>query len=340
MKIKKHKNGSYYAHIRGEHGTQEINLKTKNLDEAKQLAAEAKIEELEFAARARALTAETVVRITTGGKLSCRDALEAWRGWAATSRLSPSSIARYDTYIGAFLERGKWWDKPPSSIRATDLDRFVNPEDSAVKASTRANRLCALQSFFNLLSARGLVIGDPSREVGVKMHLLSFEQKETERFKPFTDGELDRVRKIKDPFWNVAVRLGETFGLRISDAAQLEWASFARPGRIVVWTDKHDRRIEMPLPVDVERAVAAVERTDRRYVFPEQAEIARDPKRRSQLSTYFARILTREGITGKSFHSFRHTFATVHRNQGESVDEIRLKLGHAVASTTENYIHS
>lgn len=61
---------------------------------------------------------------------------------------------------------------------------------------------------------------------------------------------------------------------------------------------------------------------------------------RAKLSTYFARILKREGIEDRSFHCFRHSFATRHRKLGESVDEIRLKLGHASAETTAGYLHT
>lgn len=340
MKIKKHNNGLYYAHFRSERGPQELNLKTRNLGEAKQLAKDAKIEALEYAAKIRALTAETVVRITSGGKLTCREAMQQWSEWTNTVGLTPGTRARYETYISSFLDRTKLWDRPPTELTVKRLDAFVNPTDEDIKGTTRSNRLNSLQSFFLVLTSRGYVIGDPSREVRVKFHQLTFEQKEPERHKPFSADELVKLRKLNDPFWKVAAVLGETFGLRISDVAQLEWASFAKRGKIIVWTDKHDRRVEFDLPKDVELAIANVDKTDARYVFPEQAATARNTKLRSKLSTYFARVLQREGIEGKSFHSFRHTFATEHKKLGESIDEIRLKLGHALPSTTAGYIHA
>ncbi len=339
MTIKKHKNQSYYAHLRTDHGPQQINLKTTSRTEAVLRAKEAKLEELERAALVRALTAETVVRITAGGKVTNREAFKQWHAWTQTVGLTPATVERYSSYITAFLDRTGLWDKTPHAITAAHIDKFVNPADEPIKAATRSNRLNSIQSLFLVMSARGLVIGDPSREVRVKMHLLTFDQKEPERFKPFSADELAQLRKVEDPFWRAAALLGEHFGLRISDVAQLEWSSFAKPGRIVVWTDKHDRRVEFQLPKEVEQAVAAIDKTHPRYVFPEQAETAQNTKLRSKLSTYFGRILERQGIEGKSFHSFRHTFATNHRKLGESIDEIRVKLGHALPSTTEGYVH-
>lgn len=77
------------------------------------------------------------------------------------------------------------------------------------------------------------------------------EQKEPSPREPFTEDELPLLRTIEDPFWRTFVLLGENFGFRVSDVARLEWTSFSRPRKILVWTDKHDRRIELPASREV-----------------------------------------------------------------------------------------
>ena len=147
-----------------------------------------------------------------------------------------------------------------------------------------------------------------------------------------------------------ACHLSLEYGLRLSDIAKLEWASFDKPGRIIVWTDKHDRRIELPLHPETLgligsglAALAALRdgpHNHGRWVFPDQAAIASDPSDRAKLSVYFSRQLKRLGIHGKSFHSLRHTFATRRAKLGDTIDEIRLKMGHVSTATTGGYVHA
>lgn len=48
--------------------------------------------------------------------------------------------------------------------------------------------------------------------------------------------------------------------------------------------------------------------------------------------------MKRLGIHGKSFHCLRHTFATRRAQLGDTIDEIRLKMGHVSTATTEGYV--
>ena len=334
MEIKKHDNGLYYAHLTG---SVTVNLKTKNKAEAAKLASEARLQDIEFAKKAKLLNAETISKLSSG-KIKCSEALDEWRAWAKSVGLSPNTLYQTETYLKMFFVQNGLMNKPVSSITEDHVDQFINnPEPIA--ASTRQYRLSAVKSFFTLSCARGYSLSNPAALVKVKMFLLSHEQKERKKVLPFTDRELSILHSLEDPFWRVATRLGYEAGLRIGDVAKLEWSSLNEKNRVIVWTDKHDRRVSVPISAELYKMLCGLPKEDDRFVFKQESQDALSARSRSKLSVYFGRLLEKHGIEGRGFHSLRHTFATKHRSLGKSVDEIRDMLGHRSSSTTNIYIH-
>lgn len=337
MKIKPNPKGVYYAHLTG---SNPINLKTRSRAEAVRLARASKLEELEFAAKAKLLTAEAVQRLTVGGKVTGEQALARWRTVCELKGLSPSTINGYEGHLRRFLSEARLSDSPVIAATIEQLDHFVNAPDAA-HAGTRHNRRAALDSFFAVCAAEGYLLGNPASVVRVKYHGLTFEQKEPRQRAPFTAAELRLLQRADlSVFWRTAVFLSLEYGLRLSDVAQLEWDSFARADAVVIWTDKRDRRLELPRVAGLDAVLAEVPRRNSRRLFPGEHALMGDPTRRATLSVYFGRILERLGITGKSFHCLRHTFATRRAALGDTVDQIRLKMGHVSSVTTERYIHA
>lgn len=79
------------------------------------------------------------------------------------------------------------------------------------------------------------------------------------------------------------------------------------------------------------------------YVFPQE-----DGSALSEVPSTFKRCFVRLGINAKGekdpakkavFHSFRHTFATVHAMKGTDMRTLAGLLGHSVMKTTERYAH-
>lgn len=328
MRLEKHGNGIYYAHLVG---SRPINMHTGDKDEAFRLAKEANLEAIEFAARANLLTAEAVQRLSAGGKISGLKALDMWREHPATKRRAPNTVATYDSHIRRFLHRYKLENAPISAATEGNMDSFVNGRDD-VGVSTREVRLAALSHFFRFTHAKGMTMGNPATLLEVDLSGLTFEQKEPKKREAFTDEELTWLSTVEHPFWTPAIVLGENYGLRISDIINLEWASFDMPGSLIVWTDKHDKRIEMAL---VHSLIGMLPKREGRWVFERQHRLTK-----SAASISFARILRKLGIHGKSFHCLRHTFATRRSELGDSVDAIRQKLGHSFSTTTQGYIHN
>jgi integrase len=156
---------------------------------------------------------------------------------------------------------------------------------------------------------------------------------------------LEQYRKLK------AVSQAKETGLRLSDIAQLEWRSFAEDGKLITWTEKTNKRMELPITNALRALISEVPVTDADYVFPAQRAIIRDVAKRSGLSVQFGRLLDRRHITGKSFHSLRHYRATQSFKNIDkatlaakladtlSMEQIATLLGHANSKTTKRYVH-
>lgn len=340
MKITRHPNGIFYARVLTAAGTRLISLKTRDEQEAHRLVRDSKLVELESAAKANALTAEAVSRIVTGRRTTGAEVLVAWREWAQMAGLAPNTIERYETYARLFLRQSGFTGRTVGGLSERHVDVFVNPPNSAITVATRRNRLAAVSSFFGYAHVKGLAIGNPAALVRVRLSGLTFEQKEPKRRVPFSEEEMNLLRSIEHLFWSTFVMLGEHYGLRLSDVAQLERACISKPGAIIIYTDKRDKRLELPLDPRVGEHLAALESTHASYFFPREQAIISDPNRRALLSVEFGRLVRRLGIHGKSAHCLRHTFASKRAGLGDTVDAIRTKLGHASSETTLGYIHA
>ena len=230
---------------------------------------------------------------------------------------------------------------------------------------------------------------DPSSSVGIDYSVLSHDQKESAKRQPFTPDELERLtaylkseleviglemtlvenaddysdngRAVKLAelggknselfFWLFAVTCSAQNGLRLSDVAGLEWRCFGEPGKIIVWMEKTNRRIEHILTPEIEAMVTQIPVRSPTHLFSDQHAIISNVKRRALLSVQFTRICERIGIKGKSYHSTRHAAASVKfhaidkdalaKQLADNLSMVQIKalLGHSNASTSKIYVH-
>ena len=150
---------------------------------------------------------------------------------------------------------------------------------------------------------------------------------------PAQDHRLEVAR-----FWYCAVLIGRYAGLRLGDICCLERASLARPGKLIVWTDKRDARVELDVDANLAKGIAAIPPSSKRFCFPEQDAIMRGPQR-AKLSVQFSRILEACKIAGHSFHDLRHTFCSDCQRRGIPTPHIAKMVGHSDQETTKLYLH-
>lgn len=358
MKIKKTSTGNIAVAIKTPHGERTISTGTKNQKLAGKLLSAAKVKELEMAGKVGKLQRNVIQQIVVGKKVSIEKAMDQWAEWMHNTGMSPRTIDGQMAYIQAWAKFARVLDQPPATIDEQHISEWINETESGAKVNSRQARLAAIRSFFNFCSAKGYTIGDPSRLVRIKMNLFTHEQKEAKERPPFTAAQYKRIitylkteleealrypktaeRAERLRFWLIATQIGRHAGLRLSDVCTLQWDSFAKPGRMIVWTDKRDARVELPMTTELAEAVALIPMEDDTYCFPKQKEQISSKHTRVALSQYFSRICQELDMTGLSFHSLRHTFCTECEAKGISVPHISKLVGHRSASTTEGYIH-
>ena len=111
----------------------------------------------------------------------------------------------------------------------------------------------------------------------------------------------------------------------------MEWASVAED-RLIVWTDKRDRRVELPMPPELVPVFAGLQRTGPN-VLPFVYESHRDV--RAWYCLKKKADLPRELVR----HCLRHTYATELLKSGLPVEQIQKRLGHFSVQMTQKYLH-
>lgn len=278
---------------------------------------------------------------------------------------------------------------PPSVVTEKHIADWINDAAKERGQVSRKLALGHLHTFFAFCCSNGWVAADPSQAIGVDYSVLSHDQKEPSPRQPFTLAEIDQLtghlkselraigkdiarvenddeysvtgravklcklgeKQVEVFFWLFAVRCSAQTGLRLSDIAGLEWRCFAEQGKLVVWMDKTNQRIEHPLPEELETMVTQIPVSSPTRLFPEQHAIISDVRRRALLSMQFKRICERIGIMGKSYHCTRHAAASEKYraiDKGDlakrlaeslSMSQIKALLGHSSATTSKVYVH-
>lgn len=339
---KDRESGVYHARVTTPHGPRTLSTKATDIKQARRVVRDSKLQEIEDAAKAGRLTSQAIGMILAGRKVTIATAIVQFAEWQRTFGRSDNTLTNTLSFLNAWARDMKLLGIPPAAITEKHIGPWVNDPESKSKAGSRAVQLSAVRSFFSYCSAKGWTAGDPSRLVRVDMRLLTHEQKEPKVRECFTDTEIGQLFAAHRPgtFWHSAIVIGRWTGLRLGDICQLQWECFSKPGKLAVWTDKKDRRVELPIePLALQEAIAAIPRQDKTYCFPAERAAIIDPRRRSIFSTQFRRMAAPLGIKGKTFHCLRHTFVTECDRQGIPIEHISRSVGHSNSATTRGYIH-
>lgn len=344
MKITKNRSGNYAVRFKTSSGYTTKSLGTKSMSEAKRLVKEAKIEEIESAAKIGALQRDAISSIVSGGDINILEVIAEWKIYKQNLAQSGNTIFSQEHLLHSFV--GKHSIRRVQDINETNISAYIN-EHGDIKLGAREQRLSAIKSLLQFSVAKCYTLGDPSKLVAVDKSKLPHKSKEKKVRIPFTDFEYSHIMRNAGHFNKEATALSWWTGMRLSDIARLEWDSIDFKNRtLIVHTKKTDARICLPLDhkligggelIDV---LSSLDVSDDRYCFPEQNKIDSDPRRRATLSVYYGRMLERLGISGKSFHCLRHSFVSRCRQEGKTLEEIAVWVGHASSQTTDLYNHS
>lgn len=354
------KKGVYYASFRTAGGkTKTISTHCTDEREARKVVQESGLKDLELAARAGRLTNEAIGHITTGRKMTVEKSLSAFKEWLEAVTKSPKTIHNTMSTVRKWMREARIGSIPPAAISERHVANWVNNPESPAGFGTRKVNLAAIRNYFRFLCGKGWCGSNPSELVEVTMEGLSHAKKEKREREPLTAAEIkhtlaELAKRPQSPdiiFWTFAVRAADELGLRLGDICQLEWECFNTEGRLILWTDKRNKRLDLPISKGLSQLTTEIPVENAKYVFPRQREIIRHPSKRVSLSVWFSRFLQGIGIEGKSFHCIRHGVATREFNKADkdalakklaealTLDQIASLLGHSDRKTTKGYVH-
>lgn len=176
----------------------------------------------------------------------------------------------------------------------------------------------------------------------------------------FTPEQLDLIFKSipKGSELYVLCQIGRYTGLRLVDAACLEWASVDFAANLIelvpLKVKRFGKAVRIPIHDDLRRTLEAMPHRGK-YVLPDMAakcKVATPLVSSEVISKDFVRFLrsigieTSERVEGYNnrvcrygFHSFRHTFITQAAENGVPLSVVQELVGHLSDSQTQAYFH-
>ena len=261
----------------------------------------------------------------------------------------PRTAERYRIVVKRFLDGlGQKACRPLGALTGRDLEIFRNQSMDEGKApKTIAIEIKILRTVLNVARRQGRITTNPAEAVELPKVVSHTRD-------VFTPEQVRMLLAAANDEWQTVILTGFYLGARLSDVINLTWENVDLTGGIITYDQrKTGKPVVAPLHPDLKN-----------HLFKQAGDNPRAPlcptlqKRsvggRSGLSVTFANIMRDAGIgqhqvkgKGKqgrafsklSFHSLRHTFASLLANANVPA-EVRQKLtGHADAATHQKYTH-
>jgi site-specific recombinase XerD len=260
--------------------------------------------------------------------------------------LAKATIVSYVPFIRAFFEdRFGHGQVGLSRLCAGDVVRFVQRQAPRLHLKRAKLMTTALRSFLRYARYRGEVTLDLAAAVPVVANwsMTSIPRAISADHVRQLLASIDKRTAMGRRDYAVLVLLAR-LGLRASEVAFLELDDIDwNTGRLSV-RSKGAQRLELPLPTEVGKAIAAYLRRERAYstsrrVFLRAKAPIRGFRGPCGIGSIVRHSLKRAGIHAPTTgaHQFRHGLATEMLRQGASLSEIGELLGHRHPQTTKIY---
>lgn len=307
-------------------------------------------------ARAREIIGR-IVSASTGKEMPSHSARKWGNEWLAGKRGSAagSSLSTYTRCMTGFLAFiGPIADEP---LERLDESHFRGYRDD-LRKKKRTARTCnqalkILRGWMKAAVVQGHLARNPAAPVPMLLETDSIERA------PYEPKELERLLHAAPGAWKGIVMLGIYGGLRLRDATNLRWSSVDLEGGVIRFRPLKTARKKKDVVLPIHPSLHAYLKTlptpihPSNFVFPDLAGKSTGGK--SGLSFEFNAILVKAKIErdrirvepdGKrvvegrrTFHSLRHTFASMLAKQGVS-EGLRMELaGHKTPDMARHYTH-
>jgi len=231
------------------------------------------------------------------------------------------------------------------ALDAHDVDAWYGALLRKVSPTTAKFYLAEVRRSFRLAVARGWMDRNPADAVERRA------PEPVERL-PFTLDEVQALLGVtRGTEWETMILLGLCLGAREMDCARMRWEAVNWEARSITWLPAKKARFRKPVTLALVNPLAAHLEERRKatgFMCPEMAE-----RTVSAVSASFVRrIMPAAGVdpcrtsrevgnamARKSFHSLRHTLATLLQSAGVADLVARRITDHASAAVAEGYRH-
>jgi len=255
-------------------------------------------------------------------------------------KFSPHTIRAYTRILDDFKDFLQN-DIPVADLNVEDMREWLwSLKENKKAVATQSQAVACLKSFGKHLVRSTVLKHNPA--LGIKtpkkpQRLVSFlSQKEISKDK-FDESNL-RARTILELLYGA--------GLRISECANLTWASFNFAEELVrVWGKGSKERIVPLTKESIEWLNKYKDYQSKNAIpcFPKNFIFSKDGEKPYSVKTLYSDIhnlLRSTGWEGKaSPHVLRHTFATHLLENGANIVTVQKLLGHSSPNTTQVYTH-
>lgn len=263
-----------------------------------------------------------------------------------TGSVKPSTMSRYKNIIACYLEP-QFGDKPLSEITTQELVEFTSERKRKVAApKTAINQIALLKMMFREAKRWGYLTTDPAVE-------LERPRNRDHEIDILTPAELSLLVNNTEDHYRMAFRTAIMTGVRAGELWGFQWPDF-QPAtkqlflRRTVWNGQ----FQTPKTKNAKRAIDLTDElvhelkvwklrcppNEHNLMFPSPAGSI--TQHDNMMKRVFIPALKRAGLRQVSFHSLRHSNASIRIKNGQNLKYLSKQMGHAsVAFTLDVYGH-
>jgi integrase len=219
-----------------------------------------------------------------------------------------------------------------TDITAVDIEGYKLRRRNSVSGSTVNRELALLKRMFNLAIDWDLFL-DLNRVRRVKF----FQELNIGR-RVLSPDEEEKLVQNAAPFLQGLIQFALNTGLRVGELFVLPWFSVdLEEGILNVFAPKTQKTRAVPIN-SVARKILEAWALNRKNEFVFYNHETGKPF--VDLKAGFALACKKAGITGVTWHSLRHTFASRLLNRGADIVTVQQLLGHSTVTVTMRYTHT
>lgn len=219
-----------------------------------------------------------------------------------------------------------------TEIRPSDIEDYKLHRRTQVSGSTVNRELALLKRMFNLAQAWDLF-----QELNPLKKVKFFREFNT-GLRVVSPEEEEKILRHAAPYVQDLVRFALNTGLRIGEIFSLRWENVdLKRKMITIFAPKTGKLREVPLTDDAFKVLLAWwmgKRSEFVFYNPDTGKPFVDLKAGLSLACRKA------GVSGVSWHTLRHTFASRLVNRGVDIVTVKELLGHSAITVTMRYAHT